>query len=192
MVLGCSREVHHGLRCNNDSVASLYFLISRRERRDIVMNTYKVDIFKISLGLSVISSLIILSFRDYFLYVPFQGGFNLFSFLGFTALIGWICLVLLPPVFFLDTKSWNSTKYIGFFVAVTLFTVSTLGVKIYSLATLGTIFADYLVLYPALFFIEWMLPIFYIFVALSRNKSSRQNERSPKNRLPEEVSAAQS
>lgn len=130
------------------------------------MNSYKVNIFKISLGLSVISSLIILSFREYFFYLPFQGGFTLFSFLGFAALIGWVSLVLLPPIFFLSEKTWSSLKTVSFLTAVTLFTASTLGVKVYNFATSGAFFADYLVVYPALFFFEWLLPSFYIFVVL--------------------------
>jgi hypothetical protein len=127
------------------------------------MKSFNLGIRQLSLGLSAVTLLIIFSFRDYFLYIPFQDGFSVFAFLGFTALVGWISLVVFPPVFFSDNKPWNSFKTILFFLAIGLYTASTLCVKIYSLATIGTFYANYLVLYPALFLIEWLVPGFYVF-----------------------------
>jgi hypothetical protein len=115
--------------------------------------------------MSVLTLLVILSFPSYFLYLPFQDGFSLFAFLGFTALLGWISLVVLPPIFFANPV-WGTGKKVVFIAAVSLYTLSTVGVKWVSLFTIGTFYADYLVIYPVLIFIEWLLPIFYIYVAV--------------------------
>lgn len=129
-----------------------------------------VKMFEISLALSVITVLVILSFPSYFLYLPFQDGIGLFAVLGFFALLGWVCLVVLPPVFFADVKRWTTKKNIAFIAVVSLYTLSTLGVKLASLITIGEFYGDYLIIYPVLIFIEWILPVFYIFVALRQGK----------------------
>jgi hypothetical protein len=126
--------------------------------------------FKTSLALSVLTFLVVLSFPNYFLYVPFQDGMSLFSALGFFALLGWVSLVVLPPVFFAGAAKWRLGKTVGFIAAVSLYTLSTVGVKVASLVSIGTFYADYLIIYPILIFIEWILPAFYIYVVLKQNK----------------------
>ena len=136
------------------------------------MKPFGLNIFETSLGLSVLTTLVILSFPSYFLYLPFQDGISLFSVLGFTALLGWIFLIVLPPVFLAGPAGWRIKKTIGFIAVVSLYTLSTLGVKIVSLISLGTFYAQYLIIYPVLIFIEWLLPIFYVYVALRQSNKS--------------------
>jgi uncharacterized membrane protein len=137
------------------------------------MKTYSIDIFRVSLALSVISMLIILSFSEFFIYVPLSGGISLLTLLGLFAFIGWIALVVLPPIFLLLIKNWNLIAVIAFISVVSLYTAATFAVKIYSLATMGAIYAQYLILYPALFLVEWIIPAFYIYVALRLRRATQ-------------------
>lgn len=145
------------------------------------MTRFKIDIFKVSLAASVVTALIALSFRQYFFYVPFQNGVDLISTFGFFALIGWIALVLVPPLILSRTETWKNFRHVTFLISVSMWTGATLAIKIYTLSTIGQIFADYLVAYPALFFVEWLLPIYYIFLAITLRKNyvnSISNERA--------------
>jgi hypothetical protein len=125
---------------------------------------------KPSVALAIIMALAILSFRQYFFYVPFANGFNAISFLGFCALIGWLALLLMPPTLLSMTKTWSTAKSVLLMISVLVYPVSTTFVKIYTLSTYGKIWAQYLALYPILAFIEFVVPAFYIIVAVSLNR----------------------
>ena len=137
------------------------------------MFPYKMDIFKVSIAASLVSALSIIGLKQYFIYIPFANGVDFLSILGFLALIGWIFLVLLPPIFLANTETWSITKNLFFLVSVSLWTLATLSVKIYTLFAMGRIWAEYLLTYPIFIFLEWLLPAFYIFVGLSLLKHSR-------------------
>jgi hypothetical protein len=108
-----------------------------------------------------------LSFKSYFLFVPFQYGFNLLSTLGFISLIGWLSLTVVPPLMLASrSASWGVGKSVLLIVASSLWTLSTLIIKIYGLATAGQLWASYLILYPILIFVEWILPIYYVVIAI--------------------------
>lgn len=137
------------------------------------MFPFNLDVFKVSLAASVISVLVTLSFPQYFFFVPFANGVNVMSTLGFLSSVGLIAMIVLPPIFLLDVDQWSRTKNVYFLIAVTTWTLTTVAIKIYTLATLGRIWADYLVLYPVLFFIEWLLPIFYVILAFKLRSSQK-------------------
>jgi hypothetical protein len=145
------------------------------------MKTFSIDIFRVSLALSAISMLIILSFSQFFFYAPLAGGISPLTLLGLFALIGWVSLVVLPPVFLLLVKKWNLRAVVGLISAATLYTAATFGVKILSLATMGAIYAQYLILYPALFLVEWIIPAFYVYVALRLYRQTQSKAVSDEN-----------
>jgi hypothetical protein len=128
------------------------------------VTSFKLDALKVSLIASVVTAFTALSFPQYFLVAPFANGVNLLSWLGFVTTLGIVSLIVLPPLF-LRRDSWSKAKTIFFVFFVSLFTLSTALIKIYTLVTMGTVFADYLILYPILFFIEWILPILYVSLA---------------------------
>ena len=143
--------------------------------------------FRVSLYASVVSVLIILSFRDYFLFVPFRNGFDFLSVMGAISLLGWISLVVVPPLMLANKSArWNGARKWVFIAAVSLWTFATLLIKIYGLAVTGQLWAQYLIMYPALIFIEWVLPIFYISLAfsLAKNTPSRRAIVEPTNEAP--------
>jgi hypothetical protein len=130
--------------------------------------------FQISLYASLVVCLVALSFQSYFLFVPFANGVNFLAVMAFLTQIGWLLLVAVPPLL-LSKKSanWTGGRVALFIFASTLWTVSTLIIKIYGLVTAGQLWASYLVAYPIMIFVEWILPIFYVVLAVRLARSNR-------------------
>jgi hypothetical protein len=144
------------------------------------VNSFRLDALKASLIASVVTAFTVLSFPQYFLVAPFASGVNILSWLGFVTTIGIVSLIVLPPLFLLRRDSWSKAKTIFFVFFVSLFTLSTALIKIYTLVTMGTVFADYLILYPILFFIEWILPILYVILAFKIRALSPRTQQTRK------------
>jgi hypothetical protein len=121
--------------------------------------------FGVSVVLSVAALCIVFSFRNYFIFAPFQQGVSLLSILQFSTIIGWVLLVFAPPLFFFDPQPWSKSKQIAFYVCVGFWTAAVTGIKIYQLLTIGQFFAEYLFRIPVMFFFEWILPVLYILIA---------------------------
>jgi hypothetical protein len=137
----------------------------------------KLNLFGVSVATSIVTIFVVASFPKYFFYVPFANGVDALSFFSFTSMVGWIALVVAPPLFLWKPKVWGTPKAV-FFILLTLFyTLSTLGVKAASLALYGKIWADYLVVYPVLALIEWGFPIFYILVSIRLSSNARSANR---------------
>ncbi len=129
---------------------------------------------RISIYASLLVALISLSFKSYFYFIPFQNGVNLLSILGFFSLAGWVLLAIVPPLLLNSNLSkWSIGKSTMLIIASSIWTLSTLAIKIYGLATVGQLWASYLLLYPILIFVEWILPIYYIVVAVRLAKAKR-------------------
>lgn len=128
--------------------------------------------FGVSVVLSVAALCIVLSYTNYFVFTPFQDGFNILSTLQFGTIVGWVLLVFAPPLFFFDQQPWTRVKLLLFYASVSFWTIMVTLIKIYQLLTIGQFFAGYLVSIPVLFFFEWILPVLYILIA--RNQSLAQ------------------
>ena len=135
------------------------------------MTLLKLDALTASVIASVVTALTVLSFPQYFLVAPFASGVNLLSSLGFVSTIGILTLIVVPPLFLARQDSWSTAKGLTFVFSVTLFTVSTALIKLYTLLTMGRVWAEYLFAYPILFFIEWLIPIFYVILAFKLKRA---------------------
>jgi hypothetical protein len=95
-----------------------------------------------------------------------------------------LLLVASPPLFLSSEYKWTATKYWFYMFAVTLWTSSTLLIKFYTLLTLGQIPYQYLVVYPVMFYFEWIIPALYVFVGIkyykpvSRRRPTRVSNRA--------------
>jgi hypothetical protein len=137
------------------------------------MKDPKLSTLKVSLLISISLFLITLSFKSFFYYVPFANGFNLLSSLQALTVLGWVLLVAAPPLFFSTAMPWSKSKLTLFFVSVSLWTVSTALIKVYTLATLGKIWAEYLTVYPVMIYFEWVAPAFYIWLGVQMYRMSQ-------------------
>lgn len=137
-----------------------------------------INHLQLSILLSVSLFLITLTFRGYFYYTPFSSGFNLLSILQFLTICGWILLVAIPPLAFSSEFKWSSAKYWFFLFSVTLWTLSTLLIKVYTVTTLGTLNYQYLTTFPILIYFEWLVPALYVYLAFNYYKpvAVRQNQ----------------
>lgn len=137
-----------------------------------VMKDPKLSTLKVSILISVSLFLVTLSFKSFFYYVPFANGFNLLSSLQALTVLGWILLVAAPPLFFASSLPWSKSKLVLFFTSVGLWTASTLLIKVYTFATLGKIWAEYLTVYPVMIYFEWIVPFFYIWLGVKMRRVS--------------------
>jgi hypothetical protein len=109
---------------------------------------------------------VVLTFPNYFFFTPFTKGFNLLALLQFLTIIGWISLIVTPLVMFRSEEVlWSRNRFYIFSVLVSLWTISTLLIKIYNFSNFGLWFAGYLWIYKIFIVFEWLLPAFYIWLA---------------------------
>jgi hypothetical protein len=135
-----------------------------------VSKSRSVNHLQLSILISVSLFLTTLTFRAYFYYTPFTTGVDLLSFLQFLTICGWVLLVAAPPLFFASEYKWTVGKYWGFLVSVTLWTVSTFLIKIYTLVSIGIINYQYLTSFPILIYLEWIVPALYVYLAVKYYK----------------------
>lgn len=122
--------------------------------------------FDISLLISMFVGFIVITFDQYFFFVPFEGGVNVLSVLQALTMVGWIALLAVPPImFYRDDAIWDNQRFWLFVVAVTTWTVSTALIKLYNLINYGSLYADYLWFYPVFILFEWIIPGVYIWLA---------------------------
>jgi hypothetical protein len=109
---------------------------------------------------------VVLTFPSYFFFTPFQNGVNLLSILQFMTMLGWVSLIATPLVMFrTDEVVWERNRFYTFAILVSLWTISTVLIKIYNYVNFGEMFAGYLWVYKIFIIFEWLLPAFYIWLA---------------------------
>jgi hypothetical protein len=109
---------------------------------------------------------IVFTFDQYFFFVPFSNGVDVLSVLQALTMVGWVSLLAVPPLmFYRDDAIWNNQRFWLFVVAVTSWTVSTALIKLYNLINYGSLYADYLWVYPVFIMFEWIIPAIYIWLA---------------------------
>ena len=130
----------------------------------------QVSHLQLSILLSISLFLITLTFKAYFYYTPFSSGIGLLPLLQFLTLCGWIALVAAPPLFLASEYRWTTLKYWGFLLCVTLWTISTLIIKLNTLINIGTINYQYLTTFPIMIYLEWIVPAIYVYIAVTYYK----------------------
>lgn len=127
----------------------------------------RLSTFVVSVFMSVIGATIVLSFQRFFLFVPFSGQVAWFRELfAFLSQVGWVLLLVVPPLLLRKVDAWSIAKTSALIASATLYPASLLVLKIYFLVSFGDTYAVYLVNFPALFFLEWLLPAFYVTCAV--------------------------
>ena len=130
----------------------------------------RVSHLHLSILISISLFLVTLTFKSYFFFKPFANGFNLLSILQFLTIIGWISLIAIPPLYFSSEYKWTPAKYFSFLGLTTLWTTSTLLIKVYTFVSFGQIWIGYLTTYPIMIYFEWIAPIVYLLIATKNYK----------------------
>jgi hypothetical protein len=134
--------------------------------------------------ISVSLFLVTLTFKPYFYYSPFSTGLNFLSILQLATILGWILLIAVPPLVLASEYKWNLARYWTFLGSVSLWTLSTLVIKIYTLVSIGSINYQYLTAFPILIYLEWLVPALYVYIAVKYYKPvSNKKVKSLANRI---------
>jgi len=135
------------------------------------------SLFAVSLAISVFGVAVILSFSNFFFQVPFQGRFAPFrEVFAFVSQIGWVLLLLVPPIMLRKIRNWSASKSIILISSVIIYPASLLVLKIYFTITFGNAYAGYLLNFPALFLLEWVVPAFYVICAVMLRRTREADE----------------
>ncbi len=152
----------------------------------MLKTTTRISHLHLSILISVSLFLITLTFKSYFYFRPFEAGFNLLSLLQFLTIIGWISLIAIPPLYFSSEYKWTPSKYYSFIGLTTLWTTSTVLIKVYTLVTFGTIWAGYLSTYPVMIYFEWIAPLVYAWIGFKNYKPANPSRPNRERRYREE------
>jgi hypothetical protein len=121
----------------------------------------------ISQLVSIVLILIVVSFKDYFFFVPdFSTGITVISVCQIFSSIGWVFLICIPPILISRTTVWDKEASRNFLVSVLLWPVATTLIKIFTFITYKVWVVQYLFNYPIFFFMDFIVPILYIILWL--------------------------
>ena len=148
--------------------------------------TTRISHLHLSILISVFLFLVTLTFKSYFFFKPFEAGLSLLSLLQFLTIIGWISLIALPPLYFSSEYKWTQSKFYSFLGLTTLWTTSTVLIKVYTFVSFGQIWAGYLSTYPVMFFFEWIAPAVYVWIVTKNYKPAQLIKPARERRYREE------
>lgn len=122
-----------------------------------------ITLYQFSLAVSLVLSLLVLSFKKYFLFIP-NFGLNSFALplLQIFSGIGWIILILFPPFYFRYINSKIDKKFL--LISILIWPVATFLIKIALFVQTGSWFLSYLSAYPIFIFMEILAPAIYIWI----------------------------
>lgn len=128
-------------------------------RRDSLSYTW------VAIIVSVVLLLTVLSFPTYFFFIPgVPDGFTIFSFVQLFSTLGWVLLILVPPIMFgfSHVSRWGHVRSTLFMISVLLWTVSTLTIQIIALALYGEVWLEYMLVFPIFIFMTVGAPALYV------------------------------
>jgi hypothetical protein len=127
--------------------------------------SFKVSLFWFSLTTSVFLFFVVISFRNYFFFVPnFSRAEKPIAFVQAMTTAGWIALIVVPPLLLRSQQKWSKFSSSLFLFASLLWPVSTLMIKILNTLYFESPYSDYLAAHPIFILMEYVIPIFYLYV----------------------------
>jgi hypothetical protein len=120
-------------------------------------------------AVSVLTSIyilfIVLSFREYFFFIPnFSRPYPVIAYVQVLTAIGWIFLILLPPIALLKRSSWSRGASMLILIGALLWPFSTLTIKALYLSIYGNPFIGYLGDHPLFLLMEYGIPALYLYI----------------------------
>jgi hypothetical protein len=123
------------------------------------------DFYVLSLVISIYLFFTVISFRNYFFFIPnFDRQEKLIAFMQVMTTIGWISLILLPPILLRRRQQWSKFSSLAFLLSSLIWPASTMSIKILNFIHFGSPYVGYLNAHPLFLLMEFAVPAFYIYL----------------------------
>jgi hypothetical protein len=114
---------------------------------------------------SVYMLFIVLSFREFFFFVPdFSRPHPEIAFVQVFTALGWIFLIVLPPLALAKWSSWRKGAPRLILLGALLWPLSTLTIKALHFVHYGNAFVGYLGEHPLFLLMEYGIPALYLYI----------------------------
>ena len=133
------------------------------------------DPYQVSLGVSLVISSTVISFREYFLTNPLGGGFGLVNSLQVLSEAALAGLILLPPLILGSPAKMTNSKSNLLIWSALGWPVSLMLVRLAVWQATGLFAVDYWLSYPILFLCEFGATAIYIYIAMLEKKTIKMN-----------------
>lgn len=112
---------------------------------------------------SIYISFIVLSFREYFFFIPnFSRPYPVIAFVQVLTALGWISLIVLPPLALLNWSRWGRHGSTMLLIGALVWPLSTLTIKALYLSFYGNPFIGYMGDHPLFLLMEYAIPGLYL------------------------------
>lgn len=123
------------------------------------------DYAGVSLLTSIYTAFIILSFREFFFFMPnFSRPYPVIAFVQIVTAIGWIALIVLPPYVLTNWSRLGRFAQPLLLAGALIWPISTLIIKGLYLTFYGNPFIGYLGEHPLFFLMEYGIPAMYLYI----------------------------
>ena len=114
---------------------------------------------------SIYTVSIVLSFREYFFFIPnFSREYPVIAFVQMLTALGWISLILLPPIALLNWSRLGRLAPLLLVVGAIIWPISTLMIKVLYLLFYGNPYIGYLGDHPLFLLMEYGIPALYLYI----------------------------
>jgi hypothetical protein len=123
------------------------------------------DFAVISVLTSIYIVFIILSFREYFFFIPnFSRPYPVIAFVQVLTALGWISLIALPPLALLNWSRLGRLSSTMLLIGALVWPLSTLTIKALYLSFYGNPFIGYIGDHPLFLLMEYGIPALYLYI----------------------------
>jgi hypothetical protein len=121
--------------------------------------------FRFSLLTSIYLLFIVLSFREYFFFLPnFSRPQTLIALTQIFTTIGWIALIVAPPILLRKSQVMGRSRSLLFLASVLIWPLSTMAIKVLNYYYFDAPYIDYLGVHPLFILFEYVIPAVYVFM----------------------------
>jgi hypothetical protein len=125
----------------------------------------KTNYSTLSFVTSLYTLFIVLSFREYFFFVPdFSRPHPEIAFVQVFTALGWIFLIVLPPLALVNWSKWSKGAPRLILLGALLWPLSTLTIKSLYLLHYGNPYVGYLGEHPLFLVMEYGIPALYLYI----------------------------
>jgi len=130
------------------------------------------DFAVISVLTSIYIVFIVLSFREYFFFIPnFSRPYPVIAFVQVLTALGWISLIALPPLALLNWSRLGRLSSTMLLIGALIWPLSTLTIKALYLSFYGNPFIGYIGDHPLFLLMEYGIPALYLYIWRQKRSS---------------------